>query len=50
LHAGNALASAKNPSILGVPASEPDLNYLTTLGLQGNLESWHQAWQTGESA
>jgi HD-like signal output (HDOD) protein len=46
LHAGNTLASAEHPAVSGVPASEPDLNYLSSLGLKGHLNAWRQAWQT----
>jgi HD-like signal output (HDOD) protein/CheY-like chemotaxis protein len=46
LHAGNTLASAEYPSITGIPASEPDLNYLSTLGLKGHMNAWRQAWES----
>ena len=45
VHAGNVLASAKHPSLTGVPASEPDLNYLSALGLQNHWLAWREAWQ-----
>jgi HD-like signal output (HDOD) protein len=45
VHVGNTLASVEFPSVTGIPASEPDLNYLSTLGLKGHLQTWRKAWQ-----
>lgn len=46
LHVGNALVSAEFPSITGVPTGEPDMDYLKSIGLKGNLNAWRQAWQS----
>lgn len=45
VHAGNALVSAVHPSIVGLPPTEPDQNYLTMLGLNGHVSAWRQAWK-----
>jgi hypothetical protein len=50
VHVGNAFASAEYPSITGIPASELDLNYLSTIGLKGKSNAWREAWQSGNSA
>ena len=43
LHVANALASAAHPSMIDVPASELDMQYLSTLGLNDHLNAWRQA-------
>ncbi len=45
VHAGNAIVSAEHPSVIGLPPTEPDQNYLSTLGLNGNMKTWRQAWK-----
>lgn len=40
LHVDNALVSAQYPSAVGAPANKPDLNYLATLNLKGNVAIW----------
>jgi HD-like signal output (HDOD) protein len=50
VHVGNAFASAEYPSITGIPASELDLNYLSTIGLKGKSNAWRETWQSGNSA
>ena len=45
VHAGNAIVSAKHPSVTGIPPSEPDMNYLSELGLDSHLKAWANAWR-----
>ena len=46
LHVGNTFASTGYPSVTGIVPSEPDLNYLSDLGLKARLPVWRQAWQS----
>jgi hypothetical protein len=50
LHVGNSFASAGYPSVTGIVPGEPDLNYLSDLGLKGRLPVWRQAWQAEKLA
>jgi HD-like signal output (HDOD) protein len=45
LHVGNALVSAQHPSAVGAPASKPNLNYLSSLSLKGNVAMWSRFLQ-----
>ncbi len=50
LHVGNTFASAAYPSVTGIIPDEPDLNYLSDLGLKGRMAVWRQAWQAEKLA
>jgi HD-like signal output (HDOD) protein len=45
VHVGNAIVSAEHPSVSDLPPTEPDQNYLSMLGLNGNMRAWRQAWK-----